>query len=106
MEVELPRRDPAGGRDCHVRQSHGFVRTIGLGARDSLRLEAGLPLYGHDLDETVSPVEGGLAFSVSRKRRDAMRPQLFWLLLHTLPLGVSSRSTIRWELQESRLPQI
>jgi aminomethyltransferase len=30
---------------------------IGLGARDSLRLEAGLPLYGHDLDETVSPVE-------------------------------------------------
>ena len=33
------------------------VRPIGLGARDSLRLEAGLPLYGHDLDETVSPVE-------------------------------------------------
>ncbi|WP_411288558.1 glycine cleavage system aminomethyltransferase GcvT [Phenylobacterium sp.] len=47
------------------------VRPIGLGARDSLRLEAGLPLYGHDLDETVSPIEGDLAFSVSRKRRDA-----------------------------------
>ena len=47
------------------------VRPIGLGARDSLRLEAGLPLYGHDVDETVSPVEADLAFAVSVKRRDA-----------------------------------
>jgi len=47
------------------------VKPIGLGARDSLRLEAGLPLYGHDLDETVSPIEGDLAFAVSKKRRDA-----------------------------------
>jgi aminomethyltransferase len=47
------------------------VRPIGLGARDSLRLEAGLPLYGHDLDETTSPVEAGLEFAISRRRRDA-----------------------------------
>jgi aminomethyltransferase len=47
------------------------VRPIGLGARDSLRLEAGLPLYGHDVDETASPVEAGLNFAVSKKRRDA-----------------------------------
>ncbi len=47
------------------------VRPIGLGARDSLRLEAGLPLYGHDVDETVSPIEADLAFAVSKKRRDA-----------------------------------
>ena len=47
------------------------VRPIGLGARDSLRLEAGLPLYGHDLDETVSPIEAGLAFTVSKRRRAA-----------------------------------
>ncbi|HEY1880917.1 MAG TPA: glycine cleavage system aminomethyltransferase GcvT [Caulobacteraceae bacterium] len=47
------------------------VRPIGLGARDSLRLEAGLPLYGHDLDPTVSPVEAGLAFAVSKKRLKA-----------------------------------
>ncbi|MDP3658778.1 glycine cleavage system aminomethyltransferase GcvT [Phenylobacterium sp.] len=44
------------------------VRPIGLGARDSLRLEAGLPLYGHDLDESVSPIEANLGFAVSRKR--------------------------------------
>ncbi|OXE35759.1 MAG: glycine cleavage system protein T [Phenylobacterium zucineum] len=47
------------------------VRPIGLGARDSLRLEAGLPLYGHDVDETVSPVEADLSFAVSVKRREA-----------------------------------
>lgn len=47
------------------------VRPIGLGARDSLRLEAGLPLYGHDIDETTSPIEAGLAFAVSRRRLHA-----------------------------------
>jgi len=47
------------------------VKPIGLGARDSLRLEAGLPLYGHDLDETVSPIEADLGFAVSRRRREA-----------------------------------
>ena len=47
------------------------VKPIGLGARDSLRLEAGLPLYGHDLDETVSPIEAELGFAVSKRRREA-----------------------------------
>lgn len=47
------------------------VRPAGLGARDSLRLEAGLPLYGHELDETVSPIEAGLGFAVSKRRREA-----------------------------------
>ena len=47
------------------------VRPVGLGARDSLRLEAGLPLYGHDLDHTVSPVEAGMPFVVAARRRAA-----------------------------------
>ncbi len=47
------------------------VKPIGLGARDSLRLEAGLPLHGHDLDATVSPVEADLAFAVSKSRKEA-----------------------------------
>jgi len=47
------------------------VKPIGLGARDSLRLEAGLPLYGHDLNETISPTEAGLGFAVSKRRREA-----------------------------------
>jgi aminomethyltransferase len=45
------------------------VAPIGLGARDALRLEAGLPLYGHDLDETTDPVEAGLAWSIGKRRR-------------------------------------
>ncbi|MDO9370392.1 MAG: glycine cleavage system aminomethyltransferase GcvT [Sphingopyxis sp.] len=46
------------------------VKPIGLGARDSLRLEAGLPLYGHDLDATIDPIEGDLAFSIQKRRRE------------------------------------
>jgi aminomethyltransferase len=46
------------------------VKPIGLGARDSLRLEAGLPLYGHDLDETTSPIEAGLGFAVNKRRKE------------------------------------
>jgi aminomethyltransferase len=46
------------------------VKPVGLGARDSLRLEAGLPLYGHDLDPTTTPVEADLLFAVSKRRRD------------------------------------
>ena len=46
------------------------VKPIGLGARDSLRLEAGLPLYGHDADETTSPVEAALTFALSKSRKE------------------------------------
>lgn len=45
------------------------VQPIGLGARDSLRLEAGLPLYGHDLTPAIEPVEAGLAFAISKRRK-------------------------------------
>ena len=45
------------------------VLPIGLGARDSLRLEAGLCLYGHDIDATTTPVEGALEWSVQKSRR-------------------------------------
>jgi aminomethyltransferase len=45
------------------------VLPIGLGARDSLRLEAGLCLYGHDIDETTTPIEAGLLWTISKRRR-------------------------------------
>ncbi len=45
------------------------VAPIGLGARDSLRLEAGLPLYGNDIDTTTSPIEAGLTFAINKRRK-------------------------------------
>jgi aminomethyltransferase len=88
-------RGQIGGVDCHISRSgytgeDGFeisvlsrqavevaelllaedgVVPVGLGARDSLRLEAGLCLYGHDLDISISPVEAGLQWSIPRRRR-------------------------------------
>ncbi|MFN2474278.1 MAG: glycine cleavage system aminomethyltransferase GcvT [Sphingomicrobium sp.] len=46
-----------------------FVKPIGLGARDSLRLEAGLPLYGHDLDRATTPIMADLGFVIGKRRR-------------------------------------
>ena len=65
------------------------VRPIGLGARDSLRLEAGLPLYGHDLDETVSPIEAGLGFAVSKRRRQTADFPGAARILHEIETGPS-----------------
>jgi aminomethyltransferase len=49
--------------------AHEAVKPIGLGARDSLRLEAGLPLYGHDLDRNTTPVMAGLTFAINKRRK-------------------------------------
>jgi aminomethyltransferase len=67
FEISLP----AGEAEAFVRTLLGdaAVKPIGLGARDSLRLEAGLCLYGHDIDETTSPVEAGLLWSIPKRRR-------------------------------------
>jgi aminomethyltransferase len=45
------------------------IMAVGLGARDTLRLEAGMPLYGHELDETIDPIRAGLGFAVNLKDR-------------------------------------
>ncbi|KAI1150628.1 glycine cleavage system T protein [Nemania diffusa] len=51
------------------------LQLAGLGARDSLRLEAGMCLYGHDLDDSTTPVEGSLAWIIGRDRRDPALPE-------------------------------
>jgi aminomethyltransferase len=66
-EIAVPNTAIAAFADALA--AHPAVRPIGLGARDSLRLEAGLPLYGHDLTPEIDPVEAGLAFALARRRR-------------------------------------
>jgi aminomethyltransferase len=68
-EISVPATEAA--RIWNLLLEDERVKAIGLGARDSLRLEAGLPLYGHDMDETVSPIEAGMPFAVGKSRREA-----------------------------------
>jgi aminomethyltransferase len=66
-EISLPM---AGAEDfARKLLAEPEVMPVGLGARDSLRLEAGLCLYGHDIDETTSPVEAGLIWAIQKARR-------------------------------------
>ncbi|WP_174291119.1 glycine cleavage system aminomethyltransferase GcvT [Sphingomonas bacterium] len=69
FETSLPGEAAAAFADAIAAQPE--VKPIGLGARDSLRLEAGLPLYGHDLDAETTPVMADLGFALSRRRREA-----------------------------------
>ncbi|MFL6771717.1 MAG: glycine cleavage system aminomethyltransferase GcvT [Sphingomicrobium sp.] len=67
FEISVSGRDVEALADALTADER--VKPIGLGARDSLRLEAGLPLYGHDLDATTTPVMAGLTFAISKRRR-------------------------------------
>jgi len=67
FEISVPANAAAELADAIA--AHEAVKPIGLGARDSLRLEAGLPLYGHDLDATTTPVMAGLTFAINKRRR-------------------------------------
>ncbi len=68
FEISLPSAEAERIADLLLEQSE--VKPIGLGARDSLRLEAGLPLYGHDLDRSITPVEADLVFAIAKRRRE------------------------------------
>jgi aminomethyltransferase len=67
FEISIPAQAAAELADALTLDDR--VKPIGLGARDSLRLEAGLPLYGHDIDKTTTPVMAGLNFAIQKRRR-------------------------------------
>ena len=67
FEISMPTSDCEAVAKALLAQPH--VQAIGLGARDSLRLEAGLCLYGHDLDTTTTPVEASLSWAIQKVRR-------------------------------------
>lgn len=68
FEISVPADKAEALADALTAQPE--VKPIGLGARDSLRLEAGLPLYGHDLDLDTTPVAADLGFALSKRRRE------------------------------------
>jgi aminomethyltransferase len=67
FEISLPAEAAAAIADLLCAEPE--VKPIGLGARDSLRLEAGLPLYGHDMSPETSPIDAGLIFGINKRRR-------------------------------------
>ena len=96
-EVLLPTTDLPGFFDALLKSG---VRPIGLGARDTLRLEAGLNLYGSDMDESVSPIEAGMASTVALDGRDFIGAQAVRQLQaqeHRTQIGIvmESRGVLR-----------
>jgi len=77
FEFNLPRERTTDlwNRLLEVGEPHGLA-PCGLGARDILRLEAGMPLYGHEIDETTTPLEAGLEFAVRYTHDFIGRPAL------------------------------
>jgi len=67
FEISVPAKHAEALADALCAQPE--VKPIGLGARDSLRLEAGLPLYGHDVSDAIDPVEAQLTFAIQKRRR-------------------------------------
>ena len=67
FEISLPAENATAFAEALL--ANPAVQPIGLGARDSLRLEAGLCLYGHDIDTTTSPIEGNLTWAIQKSRR-------------------------------------
>ncbi len=67
FEISVPANAAVDLADAII--ADDLAKPIGLGARDSLRLEAGLPLYGHDIDTQTTPVMAGLTFAINKRRR-------------------------------------
>nr|CAG4636971.1 EOG090X057R [Ceriodaphnia reticulata] len=71
VEISVPPEAAADIVEKLLNSSNGALKLAGLGARDSLRLEAGLCLYGNDMDEKINPIEASLAWLVAKRRRGA-----------------------------------
>ncbi len=82
FEISLDGRDAE--RVARLLLAEPEVLPIGLGARDSLRLEAGLCLYGHDIDDTTDPISANLAWSIGKRRKIAKDFPAAGAIMHKL----------------------
>jgi len=71
VEISIPGDRTEEVAEALLAEESGEIKMAGLGARDSLRLEAGLCLYGNDIDESTTPIEAGLAWLIGKRRREA-----------------------------------
>lgn len=71
FEISIPESETVAVTQALLDGGKDKIALAGLGARDSLRLEAGMCLYGHDLDETITPVEASLSWIIPASRRSA-----------------------------------
>ncbi|VAH36765.1 unnamed protein product [Triticum turgidum subsp. durum] len=69
FEISVPSENAVDLAKALLEKSEGKVRLTGLGARDSLRLEAGLCLYGNDMEQHITPVEAGLSWAIGKRRK-------------------------------------
>ncbi|CAL9098680.1 unnamed protein product [Musa acuminata var. zebrina] len=69
FEISVPSEHAVDLTKAILEKSEGKVRLTGLGARDSLRLEAGLCLYGNDMEQHTTPIEAGLSWAIGKRRR-------------------------------------
>jgi aminomethyltransferase len=91
FEISIPADKGTFIAETLLDSKAGNVKLAGLGARDSLRLEAGLCLYGSDIDETTTPIEAGLAWLVAKRRRSEANFPGAETILNQLKNGVARR---------------
>lgn len=89
VEVSMPAS--SASRICEILMRSPNVRLAGLGARDSLRLEAGLCLYGNDINDTITPVEANLTWLIAKRRREDGDFMGAGVVLKQIRDGVSKR---------------
>jgi aminomethyltransferase len=89
FEISIPNSQVE--RVAHALLSSGAAQMAGLGARDSLRLEAGLCLYGNDIDEQTTPIEADLAWTIGKRRRQQADFPGAKIILKQLSEGASKK---------------
>ncbi|CAL0301150.1 unnamed protein product [Lupinus luteus] len=76
FEISVPSENAVDLAKAILEKSEGEIRLTGLGARDSLRLEAGLCLYGNDMEQHITPIEAGLTWAIGKRRRAESGPKI------------------------------